>query len=84
MVNDDLVKCPLCGGSTHIEKPELLAALNDPKIRERVENYVAELLRPPSAELQVVATGQPQRRDFNKDVHNWNPTLPIWQRSPKE
>ncbi|HMD17649.1 MAG TPA: hypothetical protein VKH18_13380 [Terriglobales bacterium] len=73
-MNDDLVKCPLCGGLTHIEKPELLAALNDPKIRERVENYVAELLRP-SSELQ---------RDFNKNVHNWNPAVPIWQRSPKE
>ena len=42
MVNDDLVKCPLCGGFTHIDKPELLAALRDPKIRQQVENYVAE------------------------------------------
>ena len=23
-------------------------------------------------------------RDFEKDVHTWNPALPIWQRSPKE
>jgi hypothetical protein len=84
MVNNDLVKCPLCGVFACIDKPELLAALNDPKIRQQIENYVAELLRPPSAELQVVATGQPQRRDFNQDVHNWNPTLPMWQRSPKE
>ena len=29
MVNDDLVKCPLCGGFTHIDKPELLTALHD-------------------------------------------------------
>jgi len=84
MVKDDLVKCPLCGGSTHIENPELLAALSDPKIRERVENYVADLLRSASTELQVVATSPPQRRDFNKNVHNWNPAVPIWQRSPKE
>ncbi len=84
MVNDDLVKCPLCRGFTHIDKPELLATLNDPKIRQQVENYVAELLRSPSGELAGVATGQPQRRDFDKDVHNWNPTVPMWQRSPKE
>ena len=25
MVNDDVVKCPLCGGFTHIEKTELRA-----------------------------------------------------------
>jgi hypothetical protein len=84
MVNDDLVKCPLCGGFTHIEKPELLSALNDPKIRQQMENYVAELLRSPSRELAGVAPGQPLGRDFNKDVHNWNPNVPIWRRSPKE
>jgi hypothetical protein len=84
MVNDDLVKCPLCGGFTHVDKPELVAALGDPNIRLQVENYIAKLLRSPSGELAVVATGQPQDRDFNKDVHNWNPNLPVWRRSPKE
>jgi len=84
MVNDNLVKCPLCGGFTHVDKPELLAALNDPKIRQQIENYVAELLRSPAGELAVVATGQPQGQDFKKDVHNWNPNIPVWRRSPKE
>ena len=84
MVNDDLVKCPLCGGFTHIEKPELLAALKDPKIRLQVESYIANLLQSPSEELTGVASGQAKARDFNKDVHNWNPNVPIWRRSPKE
>jgi len=84
MVNDDLAKCPLCGGFTHIEKPELLAALNDRKVRQQIENYVAELLRSSSGELAGVAASQPQSQDFNKDVHNWNPNVPIWRRSPKE
>jgi len=84
MVNDDLVKCPLCGGFTHVDKPELLAALNDPKIRRQVENYVVELLRSPAGELTSVATSQPLGRDFNKDVHSWNPNVPVWRRSPKE
>ena len=84
MVNDDLVKCPLCGGFTHIEKPELLAALRDPKIRQQGENYITELLQSPLDELAVVAASHPQRGDFNKDVHHWNPNVPVWRRSPKE
>jgi hypothetical protein len=84
MVNDDLVKCPLCGGFTHIDKPELLAALNDPKIRRQVEKYVGELLASPVGDLTGVTAGQPHGRDFNKDVHNWNPNIPVWRRSPKE
>ena len=65
MVNDDLVKCPLCGGFTHIDKPELLTALHDPKIRQQVESYVAELL---SGELTSVVASKPQSKDFNKDA----------------
>ncbi len=84
MVNDDLVKCPLCGGFTHVDKPELLAALHDPKIRQQIENYVAELLHSPAGELASVSTSQPQAGDFNKDVHHWNPNVPVWRRSPKE
>ena len=84
MVNDDLVKCPLCGGFTHIEKPDLLAALRDPKIRQQVERYLPELLRSLSGELVSVATGQPLGTSLNKDVRNWNPNVPVWRRSPKE
>ena len=84
MVNDDLVKCPLCGGFTHVEKPELLAALHDAKIRQQVESFVAELLRSPSSEIVGVSAGQSQGRDFNKEVHKWNPNVPVWRRSPKE
>jgi len=84
MINDDVVKCPLCGGFTHIEKPELRKALNEPRIREQVEKYIAELLQSPLEELSGVGAGTPQARDFQKDVHNWNPCVPMWRRSPKE
>lgn len=84
MVNDDLVKCPLCGGFTHVAEPALLAALNDPTIRQRVESYVAELLRSTAGELVAVPAAVAPSRDFNKEVHNWNPNVPIWRRSPKE
>lgn len=82
MINDDVVKCPLCGGFTHIERPDLLAALKNPRLREQVENYIVELLKSPVEELTGVATEA--GRDFQKDVHSWNPCVPMWRRSPKE
>jgi len=84
MINDNLVKCPVCGGFTHVDKPELLAALNDPKIRRKVENYIAELLGPGAGVVPSVAAVQPHGRSFKNDVHVWNPNVPVWRRSPKE
>jgi hypothetical protein len=83
MVNDDVVKCPLCGGFSHIAEPELLAALKNARVREQVKNYIRELLQSPVDDAPPV--GAPEAgRDFQKDVHNWNPHVPMWQRSPKE
>ena len=84
MANDNVVKCPLCGGFAHIEKPELLIALTDLRIREQVENYIASLLKSPLEELAAVNAGQPEVHDFQKEVHSWNPCVPMWRRSPKE
>ena len=83
MVNDDVVKCPLCGGFTHIEKPELLAALKNTRVREQVEKYIREQLQSPVDGPSPVGATQ-AGRDFQKDVHNWNPCVPMWRRSPKE
>jgi hypothetical protein len=83
MVNDDVVKCPLCGGFTHVEKPDLLAALKEPRIREQIEIYIAELLKSPVEELSSVGATQ-TGGDFQKEVHSWNPCVPMWRRSPKE
>lgn len=83
MVNDDVVKCPLCGGFTHIEKPELLEALKNTRIRERIETYIAGLLKSPVDDLSTVGATQ-TGHDFQKDVHSWNPCVPMWRRSPKE
>jgi hypothetical protein len=83
MINDDVVKCPLCGGFTHMENKELLAALKEPRLREQVEKYIAELLKSPVDELSTVGATQ-AGRDFQKDVRSWNPCVPMWRRSPKE
>jgi hypothetical protein len=83
MINDDVVKCPLCGGFTHIENKELLAALKEPRIREQVARYICDLLKSPVDELSTVGA-RPAARDFQKDVHSWNPCVPLWRRSPKE
>jgi hypothetical protein len=61
MVNDDVVKCPLCGGFTHIERPDLLAALKEPRIREQIEKYIAELLKSPVDGLSGVGATQAGR-----------------------
>ena len=83
MVNDDVVKCPLCGGFTHIDNPALLQALRNPNLRERVEKYIRQLLRSPVEDLSSVHATH-AGRDLQKDVHNWNPAVPMWRRSPKE
>jgi hypothetical protein len=83
MVNDDVVKCPLCGGFTHIEDPALLQALQNPRLREQIGKYTAELLKSPLDDLSTVGATQ-AGRDFQKDVHSWNPCVPMWRRSPKE
>ena len=83
MADENVVKCPLCGGFTHVEDARLLKALSEPRIRELVENYVNSLLRSPAEELAGVAAGT-GAHDFQKEVHSWNPCVPMWRRSPKE
>jgi hypothetical protein len=83
MVNDDVVKCPLCGGFTHIEKPELREALMNPRLRKQVELYIGQLLKSPVEDLTTVGAAR-AGSDFQKDVHSWNPCVPMWKRSPKE
>ena len=84
MINDDLVKCPLCNGFTHVDHPQLLAALKDPRIRKQMEDYAAELMQAPPEELAGVTAGKPEPRDFQKDLHGRSPFVSVWRRSPKE
>jgi hypothetical protein len=57
--------------------------LKEPPIREQVEKYIAVLLASPVDDLTTVGATQ-VGRDFQKEVHTWNPCVPMWRRSPKE
>jgi hypothetical protein len=81
MADENVVKCPLCGGFAHIEDAQLLKALTEPRIREQVENYIASLLKTPLEEFTGVAAGP---HEFQRAEHSWNPCVPMWRRSPKE
>jgi len=81
---DNVVKCPVCGGFNHIEDPKLLKVLTEPRLRERVEQYIAALLKTPLEELEGVGVGKSEPGNFEKQVHSWNPSVPTWRRSPKE
>jgi hypothetical protein len=84
MQDNDLVKCPLCGGLAQLRRTELLAALNDKGLLDRLQRSLDTLAPAAQQELAGAAAGAAKPRDFQKDVHTWNPTLPMWTRSPKE
>ena len=72
------VKCPFCEGRGELTRPELAERLTNKELRRRLDARIAEILE------DNVATVGPKVRDFEKEVHSWNPTLPMWRRSPKE
>ena len=75
------VKCPLCEGRAELTPAEISELFATPTLRKRLDTRIAEILethQPAGAGLN------PTIRDFQKEVHTWNPALPIWRRSPKE
>ena len=84
--NHDLLKCPLCEGHGEVRVREVLQLLRDQTLESKIEVGLsgnAEASKEP-AEVAVVAATAAEPRDFQKDVHCWNPQLPMWRRSPKE
>ena len=81
MENDEFVKCPLCDGHARVRRSELPALLAGNILREKREESMAEFTLPAKGN-QVTRRMQPG--EFEKEVHNWNPTLPLWRRSLKE
>ena len=73
------VKCPFCEGHGELTRAELAERLTNRELRRHLDARIAEIL-----EGDALAVVGPRVRDFQKEVHSWNPTLPIWRRSPKE
>ncbi len=78
MASEHVLKCPLCGGSTQIERSELPEALEIPRLREQLEKYAAELLRP-SAKLATNQTSS----EVDEKSPRWNPCVPVWRGNAK-
>ena len=76
---EDKVKCPLCEGQGALLKSEIVERFTNQELRKRLDARIAEILE----DSNLAAVGS-KARDFQKEVHTWNPTLPIWRRSPKE
>ena len=82
--NHDLLKCPLCKGQGEVTRPELIKLLTDPELSAKLRAFLAHLRQSEELEVAAVAVPNSSDRDFQKDVHGWNPQVPMWRRSPKE
>lgn len=81
MEKHETLNCPVCQGRGNVWPSSLTAALANNELRQKIEKYAAELL---GAQNEPTAVGANGSRDFQTEVHSWNPQLPIWRRSPKE
>jgi hypothetical protein len=79
MAEASKVKCPLCEGRGELLRSEIAEKFTNQELRQRLDARIAEIL-----EDSPMALAAPTVRDFQKEVHTWNPTLPMWRRSPKE
>ena len=75
------VKCPLCEGAGELSPLIMVEKFSTPELRKRMEERIAEI-----AEDFVAAKPEAKGKvlNFQREVHNWNTTLPIWRRSAKE
>jgi hypothetical protein len=80
MRDEDLFRCPLLQGLDAMHRAELLGLINDSSLRERLETCLEHLK---AAKTPAPAQGT-DPKSFDQKVHEWNPKLPVWTRSPKE
>jgi hypothetical protein len=83
--SQDVVKGPLCEGHGELRRAELVERLSDGEFKSKVDSALGELVQSEEELAAARAVGRGNEfRDFQKDVHSWNPQLPMWRRSPKE
>ena len=84
MRDEDLLKCPLIAGLDAMHRAELLGLLNNSSnLRAKMEECLAENEVKEWTNPEPCVEPKPAR-DFNKDVHSWNPQKLVFSRSPKE
>jgi hypothetical protein len=66
-----------------MHRAELLGLLNDSGLREKMEKCLAEQRVKTWTDPEPASTEQVER-NFNKNVHSWNPQQMVFSRSPKE
>ena len=81
--NRDRQKCPVCQGQGEIRRSQLISFFSDPQLRNKIDAYLGDV-RQGEETAELVAAPVQEPRDFEKDVHGWNPQLPMWRRSAKE
>ena len=80
----DRLKCPVCDGDGEVWRYQLIQFFTDPELKAKIEAYIGGTLPAEQETAEVAATQDAKERNFQKDVHSWNPQLPMWRRSPKE
>lgn len=82
----DVVKCPLCEGQGEVRRARLLECVRDQTLEIKLESGPTRVdgITEDGSELEQVGAGHGAQRDFQKDVHSWNPQVSMWRRSPKE
>jgi hypothetical protein len=77
---DFKVPCPFCDGHGELTRSEITEKLSPAELR-KLGDQLAEILK--NAERAAVGAGS-KGRDFETEVHSWNPQVAMWRRSPKE
>ena len=80
----DALKCPLCEGRGEVRRSQLIEFFSDPDLKSKIDAYLTEIIPGAEENAELVGVVGREPRNFQKDVHSWNPSLPMWQRSPKE
>jgi hypothetical protein len=76
--------CPLCEGQGEVRHSQLIEFFSDPQLKTKINAYLSNVTPAGDETAELVGAAVREPRNFQKEVHSWNPEVPMWQRSPKE
>jgi hypothetical protein len=80
----DQVKCPICAGLGRVRRAHLTEFFADPGLKAKIQAYMEQVDEASEDTTEFVTVSVPKPLNFQKEVHRWNPEVPMWRRSPKE